>query len=219
MCIFCQIIAGAAEASFVHQDTHCVAFMNLRPINPGEFMVIPRAHIDHFTDLPDALAAHIMVVAQRLGRHMHATLSPQRVGYVVHGFGILHAHLNVVPLTHSNDIIPGKHLRVHDKGFDVTLDGLNAPDRAQLDAMAARLRLEQTRIVADWDEPPSTLDDGPAEPEAARVVAETENRISGSHARNRLASVDLPAPEGEERMIRRPRRGIRYSALVRAFGR
>ncbi|MEM1450535.1 MAG: efflux RND transporter periplasmic adaptor subunit [Planctomycetota bacterium] len=44
--------------------------------------------------------------------------------------------------------------------------------RAEAALEAARLRLEQTRIVADWDEPPSTLDDGPAEPEAARVVAE-----------------------------------------------
>ncbi|WP_415404018.1 HIT family protein [Tateyamaria sp. SN3-11] len=141
MCIFCQIIAGEAEASFVHQDKLCVAFMNLRPINPGEFMVIPRAHIDHFTDLSDDLAAHIMLVAQRLGRHMQATLSPRRVGYVVHGFGVPHAHLNVVPLMHSNDIISGKHVQVHDTGFEVTLAGLAAPNRAELDAMAARLRL------------------------------------------------------------------------------
>ena len=140
MCIFCQIIAGEAEASVVHKDAQCVAFMNLRPVNPGEFMVIPRAHIDHFTDLPDDLAAHIMVVAQRLGRRMQAILSPQRVGYVVHGFGVPHAHLNVVPLTHPHDIISGKHVQVNGTGFDVTLAGLSSPDRAALDAMAARLR-------------------------------------------------------------------------------
>ncbi|MEM9382831.1 MAG: efflux RND transporter periplasmic adaptor subunit [Planctomycetota bacterium] len=44
--------------------------------------------------------------------------------------------------------------------------------RAEAALEAARLRLEQTRIVADWDEPPASLDDGPAEPETTRVVAE-----------------------------------------------
>jgi hypothetical protein len=37
-------------------------------------------------------------------------------------------------------------------------------------------------------------------------VAETENRIDGSQALRRRASVDFPAPEGEDRMISRPRR-------------
>ena len=37
------------------------------------------------------------------------------------------------------------------------------------------------------------------------MVAETENRIVGSQARKRLDRVDFPAPEGEERIMRRPR--------------
>ena len=31
-------------------------------------LVIPKAHIDHFTDIPDDIARRIMVVAQRIGR-------------------------------------------------------------------------------------------------------------------------------------------------------
>src|SRR3989338_3486225 len=39
-----------------------------------------------------------------------------------------------------------------------------------------------------------------------RVVAETEKRMVRSHDINRRASVDLPAPEGEERISKSPRR-------------
>lgn len=113
--------------------------MNIRPINPGEFMVIPRKHIDHFTDLPDELACHIMLVAQRLGRNVLREFEPLRIGYVVHGFGVPHAHLNVVPLHQGSDIISAKHVVLDDDGFKISLENLDAPERSELDAIALRL--------------------------------------------------------------------------------
>ncbi len=139
MCVFCDIVRGESRASFLHQDDLCLAFMNIRPINPGEFMVIPRAHIDHFTDLPDDLACHILLVAQRLGRNLLREMRPLRVGYVVHGFGVPHAHLNVVPLHDGGDIISAKHVVIEKGGFAISLVNLPVPDRRELDELARRL--------------------------------------------------------------------------------
>lgn len=139
MCVFCAIAEGTAEASLIYEDDHCVAFMNIRPINPGEFMVIPRQHIDHFTDLPDSLACHIMLTAQKFGRRLQGALKPIRIGYVVHGFGVPHAHLNVVPLHQSGDIISAKHVELIDGGFRLSDDQLPMPDRAELDTIAKLL--------------------------------------------------------------------------------
>jgi len=139
MCIFCSIISGETAASFLHQDEHCLAFMNIRPINQGEFMVIPREHIDHFTDLPDELACHILCTAQRLGKNLLREFQPSRIGYVVHGFGVPHAHLNVVPLHQGSDIISAKHVVVDDGGFRISLENLAAPERSELDEIASRL--------------------------------------------------------------------------------
>lgn len=102
-------------------------------------MVIPRKHIDHFIDLPDELACHIMVVAQRLGRNVLREFEPLRMGYVVHGFGVPHAHLNVVPLHQGSDIISAKHVVLDDNGFTISLENLDAPERSELDAIALRL--------------------------------------------------------------------------------
>ena len=87
-CVFCAIVAGSAPCSRVHEDESCLGFMGIRLIHPGELMIIPKAHIDHFCDLPDQLAAHIVTVAQRLSRAIRRTLKPPRVGLVVHGFGL-----------------------------------------------------------------------------------------------------------------------------------
>ena len=96
-CIFCDIVNRAAEASIVYEDDRIMAFMTLRPVNPGEFLIIPKDHIDHFCDIPDDLTCHIMLHAQRLSRNLRERLKPERVGLVVHGYGVAHAHLIVLP--------------------------------------------------------------------------------------------------------------------------
>ncbi|WP_299768671.1 HIT family protein [uncultured Tateyamaria sp.] len=142
-CIFCAIIAGHAPASAVHRDDRCMAFMNLRPLHPGEFMVIPLQHIDHFTDLSDDLAAHIMVTGQRLGRRMMQVVAPKRVGYVVHGFGVAHAHLNVVRLRESSDIVSAKHIVQTDAGLRIAHEAVPLRSRSDLDADAAQFLRDQ----------------------------------------------------------------------------
>lgn len=96
-CPFCEIVAGRAPVSLIYADETILAFMTLQPFAPGECTGIPRAHIDHFTDVDDDTAAHIMVVAQRIGRRMRNVFAPERVGMVVHGYGVPHAHLILVP--------------------------------------------------------------------------------------------------------------------------
>jgi len=51
-CIFCDILAGRAEASKVYEDDICLAFMDIQPVNPGHVLVIPKLHATDLNDLP-----------------------------------------------------------------------------------------------------------------------------------------------------------------------
>jgi histidine triad (HIT) family protein len=115
-----------------------MALMNIRPIHPGEFMVIPKTHVDHFCDLADDLACHIIVQAQRLSRNLRERLKPQRVGLVVHGYGVPHAHLIVVPLHEPHDIVSSKHIHVEDGQIKFGDAHLNET-REELDRLARLL--------------------------------------------------------------------------------
>ena len=86
-CVFCDIVARRAPASFVHEDEVVAAFMTLQP-TAGECLIIPKVHVDHLTDLPDDVAQQIIVVAQHLGRRMRRVFTLERVGYLVHGYGV-----------------------------------------------------------------------------------------------------------------------------------
>ncbi|QJR37173.1 HIT family protein [Gemmatimonas groenlandica] len=87
-CAFCAIIEGTSPASIIYRDEIVIAFMTIHPSSPGECTVIPIAHVDHFTDVEDGTAERIMRVAQRIGRRMREVFQPQRVGMVVHGYGV-----------------------------------------------------------------------------------------------------------------------------------
>lgn len=139
-CVFCAIVAGRAPASFVHDDERITAFMTVHPTRPGELVVIPKAHVDHFCDLSDELSAHLCVVAQRLSRNIRERLAPKRVGWVVHGFGVAHAHLIVVPQHDPSDIVSGRHVVLENGAIRFTDEHLPTPPREELDRLAELLK-------------------------------------------------------------------------------
>jgi len=57
-CVFCAIVRGEAPATFVHQDEVVVAFMDIRPVQPGHLLVVPRAHAELIPEL-EAIADQI----------------------------------------------------------------------------------------------------------------------------------------------------------------
>ena len=64
-CKFCEIVSEHSPASVVYEDEKVMCFMTLRPTREGECVIIPKEHIDHFTDIPDELAAHITLNNRR----------------------------------------------------------------------------------------------------------------------------------------------------------
>tara|TARA_R110002050_G_scaffold32336_1_gene83313 strand:+ start:40 stop:522 length:483 start_codon:yes stop_codon:yes gene_type:complete len=140
-CIFCEIVAGREPASVIYSDDQVLALMTLRPSQPGECMVIPKQHIDHFTDLSDDLSAHLVVVAQRIGRKMKQVFSPQRIGMVVHGFGVPHAHLLLVAQHNPDDITSGRFARIEEGKIVFDLRDIPVPPRDELDKHAALLSI------------------------------------------------------------------------------
>ncbi len=124
--IFTRIIEGDIPSRMVWEDEHCVSFLDVRPLANGHCLVVPRAEVDHWTDLDPASAAHLMTVAQAVGQAQRTVFQPARVGLLVAGFEVPHVHLHVIPAQHMGD-------------FDFA-QAETSPDAAVLDANQASLR-------------------------------------------------------------------------------
>jgi len=95
--VFSRIIAGELPGTFVWKDDRAVAFLSINPINTGHTLVVPREEIDHWLDLDDDLARHLMSVARSIGLAQQRAFNPQRVGLVIAGFEVPHCHIHVIP--------------------------------------------------------------------------------------------------------------------------
>lgn len=96
--IFTQIINGHVPGRFVWRDDHAVAFLDVRPLAPGHTLVVPRAEIDQWTDLPSDEAAHLMTVAHAIGNAQRAVFDAPRIGLMIAGFEVPHVHVHVMPV-------------------------------------------------------------------------------------------------------------------------
>ncbi len=132
--IFTKIIDGDIPGKFVWKDDRAVAFLSINPMTPGHTLVVPRAEVDHWIDLDPALAAHLMQVAQWVGRAQRAAFDPRRIGVLVVGDEVPHVHLHIVPINSPAEL-----------SF-ATADA--APDPAALDAAADRIRAELRTLGA-----------------------------------------------------------------------
>lgn len=102
--VFSMIINRDLPGHFVWEDDDCVAILSINPIQTGHALVVPRAEIDHWLDVPPELAAHLMVVAQAVGKAQMAAFGPPRVGLIIAGHEVPHTHLHVIPMFDIADL-------------------------------------------------------------------------------------------------------------------
>jgi len=96
--IFTRIISGEFPGHFIWKDEKAVAFLTIQPFNDGHAMVIPREEINHWDDLPEDLAQHLMTVSQRVAKGCKKAFVCERVGVMIAGFEVPHTHIHVIPV-------------------------------------------------------------------------------------------------------------------------
>ena len=102
--IFTRIIAGELPGTFVWRDDVCVAFLSIAPLRPGHTLVVPRAEVDHWIDLPAETNAHLVGVAHEIGAAQMDAFAPARIGLIIAGLEVPHTHLHVVPIDAERDL-------------------------------------------------------------------------------------------------------------------
>ncbi len=105
-CIFCKIASRQIPADIFYEDENSVAFLDIKPINPGHTLIVPKKHVDHFFDVPQPLYGQMFDVARLLAPILKEAMGTTRTGLAIEGFGIAHAHLHLVPINHGHELNP-----------------------------------------------------------------------------------------------------------------
>ncbi len=124
--IFSRIIAGQIPGTFVYRDDRCVAFMSINPLARGHVLVVPIDEIDHWVDAPSDLVSHMFGVVHRIGLAQRQAFDCERVGVIIAGYEVPHAHIHVIPTQHMGQL-----------SFE---NAATSVDRDDMEAAAAAIR-------------------------------------------------------------------------------
>lgn len=106
-CLFCKIIAGQIPSSKVYEDDELVAFLDIKPVNPGHVLLIPKQHFASLAETPEALAGAMMAMVPSLAKAVMQATNAKGFNVAVNngrvaGQLVDHVHLHIMP-RHEND--------------------------------------------------------------------------------------------------------------------
>ena len=103
-CLFCQVAHGTHKVHTVYEDDFTVAFLDIHPIREGHVLVIPKKHEPDFYKLDGETYRHLMATVKNMSSLLEATLDPHKVGVIIAGWDVPHAHVHIVPMQDYHDI-------------------------------------------------------------------------------------------------------------------
>ncbi len=112
--LFTRIIRGEIPCEKILEDKRFFAFLDIRPINPGHTLVVPKFETDHLFDLEIADLAEALPFAQKIAKALKKSIDCERIGIMVAGFEIPHAHIHLVPISSEGEL-SFSHAKAADK--------------------------------------------------------------------------------------------------------
>lgn len=101
--IFTKIINGEIPSYKIAEDENYYAFLDINPLKKGHTLVVPKTEVDYFFDLDGDTIAGMMVFARKVARAIDKAIECKRVGVVVLGMEVPHAHVHLIPLNKEID--------------------------------------------------------------------------------------------------------------------
>ena len=103
--IFSKIVNGEIPAYKVAEDENYLAFLDIFPVAKGHTLVIPKKEVDYLFDLDDDLYAGLQVFAKKVAVGLKKAIPCQKVGVLVLGLEVPHAHIHLIPMQNESDLL------------------------------------------------------------------------------------------------------------------
>lgn len=127
-CIFCKIVAGEISASKIYEDDKILAFLDIKPVNPGHTLIISKDHFADFLQAPDEIICQMTLATKKIGKKILASGLGEAITFTFNngraaGQVVDHVHLHVMPrksgdgyeLWHGKEYAPGEAEKIAEK--------------------------------------------------------------------------------------------------------
>ncbi len=102
--VFTRIVQGEIPCYKIEEDENYFSFLDINPLAKGHTLVITKQETDYFFDLDDELLAGMQIYAKKIALAIDEVMDCKRVGVVVLGLEVPHAHIHLIPIKSLYDI-------------------------------------------------------------------------------------------------------------------
>ena len=96
--VFTKILKGELPCHKILEDERFFAFMEIKPVNPGHVLVIPKKEVDYLFDLDDPTLGELMVFSKKVAVALKKAVPCKKIGVMVAGLEVPHAHIHLIPI-------------------------------------------------------------------------------------------------------------------------
>lgn len=101
-CIFCDIINRKSEAEIIYEDENIISFLDIRPVNYGHTLVVPKKHFDNFLSIAKSELNYLINGLQLISRAVEKSIKADGFNIVVNngkaaGQTVFHFHFHIIP--------------------------------------------------------------------------------------------------------------------------
>jgi len=101
-CEFCRLARREDDASIVFDDEKAMAFLDIKPVNDGHTLVIPKTHYENIYEIPDDELAYVYKVVKKVAFAVKQGVRPDGISITQHNGRaalqrIFHLHVHIIP--------------------------------------------------------------------------------------------------------------------------
>jgi len=85
-CIFCKIVRRELPSYLIFEDENFIAFLDIRPLNPGHTLVSPKKHHKWVWDVPEA--GRYFETVRTIAKTLQKTMNTEWIVADIGGMGV-----------------------------------------------------------------------------------------------------------------------------------
>ena len=121
-CLFCDIANKIEKAEVLFEDDLTISFLDIRPLNFGHSLVIPKNHYDNFYDVKAKDLDAVIKSTQHLTNAIRKSLNPDGINIISNngssaGQTIFHFHFHIIPRFKNDHFSFRPHFKEYSDGL------------------------------------------------------------------------------------------------------
>lgn len=125
-CVFCKITSGKIPCYKTYEDQYFLGFLDIRPLNPGNSLLIPKKHYRWVYDIPNF--GDYFEAAKKLALVTQQIVRAHSINFLTLGYEVEHAHIRIIPRFENDG---------HDDG--IRLSNVKQIDKAEMERVASKV--------------------------------------------------------------------------------